>query len=188
MNPELLAHLTGSRSLSPDDRAALASMAADPMAALRARLDPDMRELLDMMQAHKAQQPVEAETVASEPGTPDFQPIRIDDGRPRQAPPNPRLRFLEMVNRATAGALGACARCWGRDSECPRCEGFGLPGAAAPDPQLFRALVLPAIRAAEAGQVPGFEPEPDHPAGKPRQSTSAPAGDPTDQPKGEGHV
>jgi hypothetical protein len=44
-----------------------------------------------------------------------------------------------------AGALGACALCFGEDLLCERCDGQGRPGADLPDPTLFNQFVSPAL-------------------------------------------
>ena len=56
------------------------------------------------------------------------------------------LADLREVNDTVAAALGACGACWGGDPGCPSCAGHGRAGSAAPDPALFRELVVPAIR------------------------------------------
>jgi hypothetical protein len=56
------------------------------------------------------------------------------------------LRFLRAHNDSAAAALGACYLCWGKDARCPVCLGTGHPGAFMPDKELFRMLVLPAVR------------------------------------------
>ena len=53
---------------------------------------------------------------------------------------------LREVNDTVAAALGACSACWGGDPNCPACAGHGRAGSAAPDPALFRELVVPAMR------------------------------------------
>ncbi|MCF6509657.1 hypothetical protein E9549_19995 [Blastococcus sp. MG754426] len=44
-----------------------------------------------------------------------------------------------------AAALGAC-ECWGREPGCEVCAGAGSPGWTDPDEDLYRELVLPAVR------------------------------------------
>jgi hypothetical protein len=56
------------------------------------------------------------------------------------------LDDLREVNDTVAAALGACRACWGGDADCPLCGGRGHAGAAPPDPRLFEALVVPAVR------------------------------------------
>jgi hypothetical protein len=56
------------------------------------------------------------------------------------------LQDLRARNRELAAALGACSRCWGRDSGCPICEGEGGPGGAPLEPYLYRRLIAPAVR------------------------------------------
>jgi hypothetical protein len=56
------------------------------------------------------------------------------------------LQDLRARNRELAAALGACSRCWGRDSGCPVCEGDGEPGGAPVEPYLYRRLIAPAVR------------------------------------------
>jgi hypothetical protein len=45
-----------------------------------------------------------------------------------------------------AGALGACRLCLGESLDCPLCAGDGSPGWSVPDPELFEAIVVPALR------------------------------------------
>lgn len=56
------------------------------------------------------------------------------------------LRRLRTRTRRLADALGACASCWGEDSECPECQGCGRPGRSMPDESLFAETVMPAVR------------------------------------------
>jgi hypothetical protein len=56
------------------------------------------------------------------------------------------LESLRRQNELLAAALGACERCWGSQSECPRCGGDGSPGSRRPDERVFEELVRPAIR------------------------------------------
>jgi hypothetical protein len=48
------------------------------------------------------------------------------------------------INVLLAMALGAC-ECWGLSARCARCGGQGSTGWIRPDPELFEALVKPAI-------------------------------------------
>lgn len=57
------------------------------------------------------------------------------------APPAISHRFVDV-----ARALGACTLCLGEDPDCPVCGGAGTPGWSVPEPELFEALVLPALR------------------------------------------
>jgi hypothetical protein len=65
------------------------------------------------------------------------------------------LADLREVNDTVAAALGACGACWGGDPRCAACAGRGQAGFAAPDPALFRELVVPAIR--RMSNTPGRE-------------------------------
>ncbi|MCW8934383.1 MAG: hypothetical protein OQK98_06640 [Gammaproteobacteria bacterium] len=56
------------------------------------------------------------------------------------------LNDLRDVNDTLAAALGACPVCWGGDTGCEECQGKGYSGSARPDAQLFKELVLPAVR------------------------------------------
>ena len=56
------------------------------------------------------------------------------------------LDGLRLVNDTTAAALGACPICWGGQGDCDECGGKGHAGSRAPDLQLFRELVVPAVR------------------------------------------
>jgi hypothetical protein len=67
-----------------------------------------------------------------------------------QAPAERELADLREVNDTVAAALGACPVCWGGDDACAVCRGRGKAGGAAPDPDLFRELVVPAVRRVRA--------------------------------------
>lgn len=45
-----------------------------------------------------------------------------------------------------ARALGACTLCLGDAPDCPVCHGVGVAGWSVPEPELFEALVVPALR------------------------------------------
>jgi hypothetical protein len=59
---------------------------------------------------------------------------------------------LRRRNDELADALGACARCWGRDLACGACGGHGGPGARRQVPVLFDAWVAPAVRRVAAAR------------------------------------
>lgn len=56
------------------------------------------------------------------------------------------IEDLKAAQEDLAAALGACGACLGSEPECDECEGQGRPGTSAPDPVLFEALVVPAVR------------------------------------------
>jgi hypothetical protein len=56
------------------------------------------------------------------------------------------LERLGNINETLATALGACELCWGEESGCQLCHGRGTPGSRCPDRELFRHLVVPAVR------------------------------------------
>ncbi|MEL7197794.1 MAG: hypothetical protein AAGL10_05700 [Pseudomonadota bacterium] len=58
---------------------------------------------------------------------------------------------LVAVNDTLASALGACRYCWGGDDNCAACSGKGKPGSLMPDAQLFRELVVPAVKRVRSG-------------------------------------
>lgn len=71
---------------------------------------------------------------------------------------------LRRRNDELADALGACARCWGRDLACRACGGHGGPGARRPVPVLFDAWVAPAVRRVAAARHRQPHPVPaEHP-------------------------
>jgi hypothetical protein len=55
------------------------------------------------------------------------------------------LADLREANDTVAAALGACPLCWGGDRRCEACGGEGRAGHVAPDPALFKELVIPAV-------------------------------------------
>ncbi|BFM10677.1 hypothetical protein R50072_08300 [Simiduia litorea] len=63
------------------------------------------------------------------------------------------LSELRNINENLAAALGACAECWGADDACPECEGQGGAGSGRPDPDLYNALVAPAVVRVNANRV-----------------------------------
>lgn len=60
--------------------------------------------------------------------------------------------FLRSINDTLSEALGSCPVCWGQDPACDDCEGAGQPGFRAPEPELFRRLIRPAV--IRHGQAP----------------------------------
>ena len=60
------------------------------------------------------------------------------------------LNDLREVNDTLARALGACAYCWGGDSDCPNCGGMGSAGNELPNLELYHELVAPAVRRVRA--------------------------------------
>ena len=63
------------------------------------------------------------------------------------------LSELRNINENLAAALGACAECWGADDACSECEGHGGAGNVRPDPELYNALVAPAVVRVNANRV-----------------------------------
>ena len=59
------------------------------------------------------------------------------------------VEALRKRNDTLALALGACYLCFGEDPLCEECQGRGLPGSRAPEPDKFRKYVLPAYRRAK---------------------------------------
>ncbi|HEX7317132.1 MAG TPA: hypothetical protein VF297_24750 [Pyrinomonadaceae bacterium] len=72
------------------------------------------------------------------------------------------LEELRGRNDMLAAALGACYLCWGENATCEICAGAGAPGAAPPDGELFREVVVPALRRVQRRRV-----KPAPPAGGP---------------------
>lgn len=56
---------------------------------------------------------------------------------------------LRKRNDTLAFALGACYLCFGEDPLCEECQGRGVPGSRAPEPDKFRKYILPAYRRAK---------------------------------------
>jgi hypothetical protein len=59
-------------------------------------------------------------------------------------------------NLLLAAALGAC-ECWGEDPACADCGGGGAAGWLPPDPELFAAYVVPAVRRASPDAPPDMQ-------------------------------
>lgn len=57
------------------------------------------------------------------------------------------LNYRLEINDVMAGAVGACAECWGQDPQCPTCHGKGTPGHMAIDEESFASIVAPALEA-----------------------------------------
>jgi len=55
------------------------------------------------------------------------------------------LEELRERDEMISAALGACY-CWGRNRQCPDCNGRGRPGTFLPDDRLFAKFVLPAVQ------------------------------------------
>lgn len=56
------------------------------------------------------------------------------------------IAVLENNQDNFAGAIGACAFCFGTDESCRACRGKGKPGAFIPDATLYAHYVAPVIR------------------------------------------
>jgi hypothetical protein len=69
-------------------------------------------------------------------------------------------RELSDRNVVLAAALGACDDCWGKNVDCPLCDGAGAPGWVLPDEQLYASYVYPAVRAVTGAQDSASSPEP----------------------------
>ena len=85
-------------------------------------------------------------------------------------------RRLARRSRRLAEALGACY-CWGEDPRCRRCRGRGAPGAMAPNPEAFAALIMPALAA--AGLIVENETAAGAPAAQIATAAPAAAADPS---------
>ena len=55
------------------------------------------------------------------------------------------VQELDARSDSLAAALGACYLCWGEDSDCEICAGAGRPGYQAPDREMFKQWVAPAL-------------------------------------------
>jgi hypothetical protein len=69
-------------------------------------------------------------------------------------------RELSDRNVVLAAALGACDDCWGRNVDCPICDGAGAPGWVLPDEHLYASYVHPAVRAVTSARSSAPAPEP----------------------------
>jgi hypothetical protein len=153
-------------------------MAMDPgmTQALAAMLPPEVKAALDggaapaelaqTLLMQRLQQANEAETVVVED---DEEPWpELGWGEPGgssgveplgSVPPpgpvaeDPALPFLDVRMTDVARALGACTLCFGDLPDCPVCRGEGSPGWSIPEPHLFGALVLPALRRLESEEL-----------------------------------
>lgn len=128
----------------------LAALTADPQALIR--------RWLEQRQAAAEQQAADATVAERE----DDELHRLDEIQAEQQRQERQARMRELRdlmrglyaeveqlrarNDRLAAALGACHLCFGDDVSCSECHGRGRPGAAAPDPGLFKSIVVPAIR------------------------------------------
>ncbi|MDN3638807.1 hypothetical protein QWY82_08315 [Simiduia curdlanivorans] len=83
----------------------------------------------------------------------EFTESETDDEPAEIAALEQELSELRNLNENLAAALGACAECWGADDACPECEGQGGAGSVRPDPELYNALVAPAVVRVNANRV-----------------------------------
>jgi hypothetical protein len=94
----------------------------------------------------------QGEAVAEEPRRFTYEPPPANDADARDGDGRSlreltqELADLREVNDTVAAALGACGACWGGNPGCPACGGHGQAGFAAPNPALFKELVVPAVR------------------------------------------
>lgn len=119
-------------------------------------LTNDQRAVLHLIRAAQEEWAPDEEPPGSvetqvEPGSGDYGAGTPTD--PEEA--RRELADLREVNDTLAGALGACALCWGGDPNCVVCQGLGGPGFELPDPKLFNQLVVPAVRRAYGYRASG---------------------------------
>jgi hypothetical protein len=125
----------------------------------QAPLAPEQRVLMELLQTlgsdgdeEDQEAPVTSAGPTVDEAPDDIPNDAADDADEAPEPPPDAGRFrreladLREVNDTVAAALGACRVCWGGDVSCPLCGGRGHAGAAPPDPRLFEALVVPAVR------------------------------------------
>ena len=79
----------------------------------------------------------------------------LDAARSTIAQLHESLVAERSLRESLADALGACPDCCGWHLGCPRCHGRGRPGSRRPDPELFRLVVEPAVRAARKRESDG---------------------------------
>ena len=125
---------------------------ADPTADLLRQLGAADPRLQMFMQLIRQRQP-------ASPAEPQGSQAALDRLTARSERLREVCRALRARNDYLASALGACARCWGEDEECPLCDGRGAPGAFEPRPDAFEACVVPAVRRQRVA-VARSEPEP----------------------------
>jgi hypothetical protein len=137
----------------------------EDLASQMAESDPTVAMLLQYMAKQNAEtEAQDAEDVDDpDPSIIEASYHYLDDDRARQtAEAFQELRqrvealYVELQdlrgrNRDFAAALGACARCWGQDANCPMCAGEGAPGGAPLDVYLYRRLIAPATRRLNSG-------------------------------------
>jgi hypothetical protein len=99
------------------------------------QISEQQRTALELLEALRAAEEDDAKAAAA------VEPASVPDDDVQH-----ELADLREVNDTCAAALGACRICWGGDAGCPRCAGRGRAGASLPDPELFDALVAPAVR------------------------------------------
>ena len=114
-----------------------------------AQLTVEQHALVELFLSLDEDEPGHDETAAEEPRRYAYERPPADDAQARDLRElTQEVADLREVNDTVAAALGACRACWGGDPGCPACAGQGRAGFAAPDPALFRELVIPAVRRA----------------------------------------
>ena len=129
IDPQLLA------TLSSNPNAARQMLEA---AASEAGADPRLGVLLQMMSARQA-----TEALGSDQAEP--RRAKVARVKRRLHALQEEVAELRALSEDLAGALGACARCWGESRRCEDCGGDGSPGWMEPDARLFDELIAPAV-------------------------------------------
>lgn len=73
--------------------------------------------------------------------------IDLDAWREEAARSEKVIESMSAQLDMLACALGACPSCWGDSEDCEDCggQGAGSPGTFLPDPDCFRALIVPVL-------------------------------------------
>lgn len=142
MDPQLVQLLQ--QHLASGDGAGQSDPQLERVAALLAQRETELQRDLERQELEEARVQEEAERL-----TERMAKRQEQAGLLRQYVSDlvEEMTVLRQSVDMLAGALGACADCWGEDPGCRWCRGRGRPGFVPPDPVAFDQLVVPALRA-----------------------------------------
>lgn len=132
------------------NQALMAMLPVEVRSALEAGAAPqDLMQSMLMARLQGAENVIESEDVIEvEEPWPEVGWTAADEATAESWPTDADFSASPVADRLmdVARALGACTLCLGETPDCPACGGAGTPGWSVPEPQLFEALVVPALR------------------------------------------